>query len=133
MTTARLGTLLLMGGALLLALSIVLLVLYGGIGHATAPGLLLATSIGVIGAGGAAVSLAGAGPLAHPFTRVGVGILSIGLLCMSGFSFGNGLMQTNPLESMPLVVLGGLGLLGIPAGLLVTAASLVWRGLRPQS
>ncbi len=129
MTTARVGTLLLIGGALLLALSIVLLALYGGIGTATAPGLLLATSMAVIGAGGAAVSLAGAGPLAHPFTRVGVGILSIGLLSMPGFSFVNG-TQGGGLESAPLVLFGGVGLLGIFAGVLVTAASFAWRGLR---
>ncbi len=48
---------------------------------------------------------------------------------MSGFSFGDALMQSDPLESLPLILLGGIGLLGIPAGLILTAASVAWRGL----
>jgi hypothetical protein len=133
MTTQRLGGYLLLAGALTLGVSIVLLALYGGIGLATVPGLSLGAALALLGAGGLVTTIAGSRPLGSLATRVGVGILSFGLVSMAAFSFMSGFVPGDPLASLPMVIAGGLGYLAIPAGLLLTVISAVWHALRRAS
>ena len=130
MAAGRVGASLVIAGGLLLAISIVLLALYGGIGTGTIPGLLLAASLALIGAGTAILCLAGLRPVA---SRIGLAFLSIGLLCISAFSFVISLTQADPMRGTPLILLGVIGYLSIPAGVLLTASSLAWQRLRHRS
>ena len=68
-----------------------------------------------------------------PITRAGGGILAIGLLSLAVFSLLSLAYQGDPLESLPLIWLGGIGVVGLLLGLLVTGSSLAWRVLRHRS
>jgi hypothetical protein len=119
----------LLAGALMVGVAIVLLAIYGGIGHATVPGLSLGVALALLGAGGLVTAIAGSRPLGSLATRIGVGILSLGLLSMAAFSFMSGFILGDPLASMPMVITGGLGYVAIPAGVLLTMISVVWHTL----
>jgi len=130
MSAARFGSWLLAAGGVVLVPAVVLLLLYGGIGEAKPGGLLLAAAMALLGAGGAITAIVGPPLLGNPFTRTGVGILSVGLLGMAAFSFINSQMNTDPLESLPAVVAGGIGLIGIWGGAFMTIGSVLWQVLR---
>jgi hypothetical protein len=130
MSIQRIGTRLLLVGAISLAIAAVLLAVFGGIGHPGAPQLFLAAGLTLLGTGGAAVVAGGPLSFGNTITRVGVGILSFGLISMSGFAFGVALTQADVMRNAPLLVMGSLGYLAIPLGLLTTAISAAWRALR---
>ena len=113
----------------MLGVAIVLLAIYGGIGHATIPGMSLGVALALLGVGGLAIAIGGSRPLVNLATRIGVGMLSFGLVLMSGFSFMSGFVRGDPLESVPMVISGGLGYVLIPAGVLLTVISVVWHAV----
>jgi hypothetical protein len=133
MTSARLGGYLLLGGAIVLGFAIVVLALYGGIGHATVGGFSFATSLALIGLAGLVLAVGRPQPIGSRTTRIGVGMFAFGLVCMSAFSFMNAFVQTDPLEVLPMILAGGIGYLAILAGVIVTIASLAWRGVRRRA
>src|SRR6266513_1450677 len=104
-----------------------------GIGGARPPRLLLAVGDALIGAGVATLVFAGEGWFGAPMTRAGGGILAIGLLSLAAFSFASVAYPGDPLESLVLIWLGGIGIVGSVFGLLVTGSSLAWRVLRYRS
>jgi hypothetical protein len=128
MTPRRLGPMLLVGGTVLLGLSMVALLLTGGIGQVTLGGILLAISLVVLGIGGLLASVTGW--LRGGMLRAGAGILSVGMISMAGFSVINMQLRSDPLESMPAIVLGGIAVVAIPVGGLLTLGGLVWQLVR---
>lgn len=105
------------------------LALYGGIGQATAGGLLLAASLALLGVGGAVSAIVGSWLLPNRGTRAGVEMLSIGLLGLAGFAIINS-QTAYAAESVPAILVGGVGLLGLYGGVLLTAGSLIWQAAR---
>lgn len=57
--------------------------------------------------------------------RIGVGMLSIGLVGLAGFAVINS-QTANVMEGGPGVIVGGIGLLGLFGGVILSAVSLVW-------
>jgi len=131
----RIGGLLIAAGALVLVAALAFEVAGGsiGIGGASLPSLLLAVGDALIGAGVGILVVAGRGWFGASITRAGGGVLAIGLLSLAAFSFASVAYPGDPLESLALIWLGGIGVVGLVLGLLLTGSSLAWRMLRYRS
>jgi hypothetical protein len=88
----------------------------------------------VTGAGVAGIAIGAAALCASPWppftgrvTRVGLGILAVGAASLLIAAVIANTMTSDPLESMPVVVLGFAGILLIPVGFLLTAIGLLRR------
>jgi len=123
------GGLLVAAGAVALAAALAFAVGGGsiGIGEASFASLLLAVGAALIGAGVGTLVVGGRAWFDAPVTRVGGGILAIGLLCLAAFSLASRAYPGDPLESLALIWLGGIGALGLLLGIAVTGLSLAWR------
>ena len=121
----RAGFGLLVAGTLLLGVSLILLIAYGGIGTATIPFLALAASFATLGTAATLLALAGGRFMPNRGVRAGLSLLAIGLLAGAGFMFGTAFMGIDPMRS-PVLLLGAIGYLAIPAGaLLATIAGVL--------
>lgn len=96
---------------------------------AVVPSGNLVTGIGVaaVTGGAAALCVSPRPPFTGMVARFGLGVLATGAACLLGAAIIAAGMQFDPLESMPVVILGFSGFLLTPVGLLVTAISLLRR------
>ncbi len=89
----------------------------------------LVTGIGVlaVAAGAAALCISPRPPFTGKLARFGLGLLAIGAVGLAGAAIIAASMTFDPLESMPVVLLGLVGIALTPIGLIVTLLSLVRR------
>jgi|GEM_PF-4779420 len=122
MQLGRIGSWLLRGGIAFVAAGYLLMILAIPTGN-------LVAGIGVvaIAAGSAALCLAPRPPFTGRIARLGLGILAVGTagLAIAGVIAAG--MTFDPLESMPVVVFGFIGLILTPIGVLVTLLALIRR------
>lgn len=122
----RIGGLLVVGGCVLFMIAAAIAIAGGGVGIGLRDvgGLVVAASLALGGSGAAILSVAGPGPLHGRVTRIGLGILAVGLLSslasstMAAASAGHE-------ASLPIFVLFIVGSLSTVLGSLVTGLSLV--------
>lgn len=125
----RIGGLLVIGGCALLSV----VVATGGAGPVGVEGhpnrdignLVLNASLALLGSGAAALGLAGPGPLHGRTVRIGLGMLSVGLLSVLVSSIIPIPAGSNSLESWPYIIAGAVGLLAMAVGMPLTVLSLV--------
>ncbi len=94
-------------------------------GELGVPHLAVPLAITFLGVGYAVFAVSGTPPFASGAARIGLGTLATGLLA---FEVANNMPigpETNPAESLPLVVAYGVGMLAIPVGYGVTVVSLL--------
>jgi len=87
--------------------------------------LILTASLVAAAVGFAILGLTGPAPFDRTGSRVGLGLLAVGLAgnVLTGiYSAGS---TVDPLESLPILLVSGLGNLAVVVGVIVTAASLV--------
>jgi hypothetical protein len=120
--SGSIGSRLLAGGVVVFVAGYVLMIL--AVAYA---GLVAGIGLAGVGLGAAIVCARPQPPLLGRLARVGTGLLAVGAFCLVGSSIIAAGMTFDPLESMPVVILGLAGLLLLPAGLALTVISLVRR------
>lgn len=85
---------------------------------------LLAAALVLLGSGAAVLGLAGAKPLDGRPVRVGLVVLAVGLVSLVACILTPIPAGSNSLASLPYVLFGGIGLIAIAIGTLVTVVSL---------
>ena len=129
MTFGRFGGMLVIGSCALLPLVVAI----GGSGPVGVGGhpnrdvgnVVMNTSLALLGAGAAVLSLVGARPLHGRGVRIGLGMLAVGLLSLMVSSMIPIPAGSNSLQSWPYIITGTVFLLATAVGTLVTVASLV--------
>jgi hypothetical protein len=94
------------------------------VGGSESGSLALTASLALSAVGCATLGIFGSAPFDRRGTRLGLGSLAVGLGCnlVSGIVAANS--TVDPLESLPILALSGLGTLAILIGVVVTVASL---------
>jgi hypothetical protein len=134
MALARLGGLSVIGGWALLIVAGAIAVAGGsvGLGSGSIGSVVMAASLVLIGAGGAAVAVAGPSPLHGRLLRVGLGILGLGILGLAGSSIAAARLTYDAGEDGPSMVLLFAGGLATMVGAPVTVLSLLLTPGRPR-
>ncbi|MBI3745162.1 MAG: hypothetical protein HY264_01285 [Chloroflexi bacterium] len=122
MELGRIGIWLLAVGFAIVAAGYLLMVLAIPNGN-----LVAGIGIVVIAAGAAALCVAPRPPFTGRIARLGLGTLAAGAACLEVASVIAAGMTFDPLESMPVVVFGLIGLALTPIGVLLTLFALVRR------
>src|SRR5882672_315050 len=127
MSFGRIGSVLLIGGWVLVAVTIVIFGVGGAvqIGGTGIGGVALAASLGLIGCGMAVLGIAGPKPLAGRLTRVGLVILGVGLISSLASAVISAGMTYDPLENGPAVITLLVGALATLIGLPVTVLAML--------
>lgn len=127
MNLGRIGGVLVIGGWVLVAATIVIFGAGGSvqIGGSAIGGLALAAALGLIGCGMAVLSLTGPRPLQGRIMRLGLGILAVGLICTLASSVIAAGLAYDPLENGPFVITFLVGALATMIGVPVTVLALV--------
>jgi hypothetical protein len=94
------------------------------VGGSEVGGLALTASLAVGAVGCAALGISGSAPFDRRGARLGLGSLACGLGCnlVSGILAANS--TVDPLESLPILALSGVGTVAVLIGVVVTVASL---------
>ncbi len=102
---------------------------------AAVPNGNLVTGIGVVAValGAAALCISPRAPFEGKLARFGLGVLAVGAAGLAGASIIAAGMTFDPLESAPFVILGFIGIVLTPVGLMVTLLSLVRRLVTSRS
>ena len=122
MDIGRIGGRVLAGGVAIFAAGYALMILALPFGN-----LVTGVGVGAVAGGAALLCVSPRPPFTGRVARFGLGVLAAGAACLLGAAIVAAGMQFDPLESMPVVILGFSGLLLTPIGLLVTAISLLRR------
>jgi hypothetical protein len=130
---ARIGGALLILGGVFTALAFAIVLAGGavGLGGSEVNGWLVSATLVSIGLGAAALAIAGRAPVDQLGTRIGLGLVGVGPLCLALSPLAVP-PETDPLESGWWVGLAAGGALVTVVGLLVTGASLVRRAGAPR-
>ncbi|MEO8207829.1 MAG: hypothetical protein ABI598_02245 [Chloroflexota bacterium] len=130
----------LIGGALLLSSCLLFLVAAAiaatggsvGLGSHEVGGLVLIAALACAGIGAGAMALRPPGDLDHRSVRIGFALLAVGLLSALASAIIGATMTSDPLESMPAVILFFVGGAASFAGSITTFLSLLVRPGRPR-
>lgn len=99
----------------------------------TNPGsLVLAVALGLAGAGTGLIGLSGPSPLNGRSIRIGLVVLSVGLLSLTASNAISSTLTYDPLENGPAVISGLVGLLGMLVGAPLTLIGLLRAPGRPR-
>ena len=126
----RVGGGLILGGCALFVVAVAIGVSGGTVfvGGGTAGSLAVTASLVFWGVGAAVLSLAGSGRLGRRATRLGLGIITLGLLTTVASGIVAAGSTVDPLENLPLLVVSGSGWMAILIGLVVTGVGLARSG-----
>lgn len=119
-----LGSRLLPGGVAILAAGYALMILALPLGNVVA-----GVGVAAIAGGAAALCISPRPPFSGKVATFGLGLLAVGTASLVIAAIIAAGMEFDPLESMPVVILGFAGLSLTPIGLIVTAIALIRRFL----
>lgn len=137
MKSGQIGGALVLGGWLLFAVAAATVAgggpvgIGGGVGVSNGS-IVLAAALGLAGSGAALLGIAGAVPLNGRGLRVGLGVLSVGLLSSVGAWALGGAVPDYSLAFILVIVLLFVGTVATALGTLITLAALVRAGGRPR-
>jgi hypothetical protein len=103
-----------------------------GLGRTDPAGLAVDVAMACVGVGALLLGLAGDPPLDRRATRIGLLGLGVGLLAVGASAILAGTSTTDPLASLPIVVLTVAGFCLVPIGLAITAIALLVDGGRSR-
>jgi hypothetical protein len=104
-----------------------------GLGNGDVGGTVVALALGLAGFGAGTLGLAGPSPIHGRWLRIGLLLVAVGLLSLTGSALIGAAMTYDPLESLPVVVLLFLGGWTVLGGGIATAVGLLRSRGRPRS